>query len=96
MTGVENQVCVHVECMAKNHNLRWAVRSRQKRYCLLILFAEFVLEANLDFLNGEIRKPTLIFERPRLAAGLGEPSLHLPVSVAYGCANATGRGCVGR
>ena len=81
-----------MECKAKKHNLRWAVRSRQKRYRLLILFAEFVLEANLDFLNGEIRKPTLIFEGPRLAAGLGEPSLHLPVSVAYGCANANWQG----
>ena len=34
-----------------------------------------------------IRKPTLIFEGPRLAAGLGEPSLHLLVSEspAYIC-----------
>ena len=72
---------MNVECNAEKLQPRsgrpW---SRLKRYRLLIWFAEFVLKANLDLLTVRIRKPTLIFEGPCLAAGLGEPSLHLSVS----------------
>ena len=53
MTGVEHQVCVHVECNVKNHNFGGRPCSRLKRYRLLILFAEFALKANPYFLYGE-------------------------------------------
>ena len=69
--------------------------SRLKQYRLLILFAEFVLKANPDFLKGEDTETDFNFGTAQSGcwSRRAQPTF---VGLGYAALDATGRGCVGR